>query len=99
MPFYKDKPEMNLVVSKFNWTFCAIHPRDPAASTQETVVRFDAAGTKTVSNILLFLSRSSFSSPPPASTFLSEDIEAHLKNGPIKKKKLLRVFFRPVEKR
>ena len=88
------KPELDLVLSKLNRTLCVIHARDPAVSTQETVVRFDVAGTKTVSNILLFLSRSSLS--PPASTFLSEDTDSHLKNF---FKKLLRVAFRPVEKR
>ena len=90
------KPEMNLVLSKLDRTLCVIYPSDPAVSTQETVVRFEAAGTKTVSNILLFLSRSSFS---PASTFLSEDIDAHLKNGTIIFETCKRVVFKPVEKR
>ena len=76
-----------------------------------TVVRFEAAagGTKTVSNILLFLSLSSFSSfKPPVSTFSLGDIDtqpAHLKryviantNWKEKTINLVRVVFRPGKK-
>ena len=47
--------------------------------SQEAV--FVEAGIKTVSNILLFLSRSSLSSPPPFSTLSLEDIAGHLKSS------------------
>ena len=67
--------------------------------SQETVVRLEAeAGTKTVSNILLFLSLSSLSSPPPpVSTFFSEDIDAHLNSRD--RTTCQGCFWTPVEKK
>ena len=87
----------NLCHQNSTWIFVYDYPSTRLQS-QETVVRFEAeVGTKTVSNILLFLSRSSLSSPPPpVSTFFSEDIDAHLNSRDrtrIEFMKLVRVFF------
>ena len=78
---------MKHVATKFymNLNFNGAGALQSQLKSHETVVRFEAAaGTKTVSNILLFLSLSSFSSfTPPVSTFSLVDIDtqhAHLKS-------------------
>ena len=90
-----------VIKTQHEFSFTIIHRRGSKVSllkSQETVVRLEAeVGTKTVSNILLFLSFSSLSSPPPpVSTFFSEDIDAHLNSRDktrIEFMKLVRVVF------
>ena len=93
-----------VIKTRHEFSFTIIHRRGSKVSllkSQETVVRLEAeVGTKTVSNILLFLSLSS--PPPPVSTFFSEDIDAHLNSRDrtrMEFMKLVRIVFRHLWRR
>ena len=71
------------------------------SSLKSQEVVFVEAGIKTVSNILLFLSRSSLSSPPPFSAWktLLDTLKQYIVTGVDRKKMMNPFVFRPGEEK